>query len=155
MPAVLLDAYQRYRSSTPHAVPMVVCGIDDPGLPGVTTIKGVDSQTLHTYYAHAELFMFLSLIEGFGFPPLEAMSHGTPVLCSDIAVLREVTRGEAVFVDPRQPALISVELARVLCDKEQMASRREAAMRVARSYDWRDCAQGVLAVLASQGRSGR
>ena len=92
---VLLDGYQCYRALSEHPLDLVVCGIDDPGLPGVQALKGISAEALHGHYRAASLFVFLSLVEGFGFPPLEAMQHGTPVLCSDLPVLRETVCGNA------------------------------------------------------------
>jgi glycosyltransferase involved in cell wall biosynthesis len=61
----------------------------------------IDDGRLAWLYEHAELFVFLSLDEGFGLPPLEALSFGCPVLASDIAVLRETLGDRATYVDPR------------------------------------------------------
>ncbi|MCK9477194.1 MAG: glycosyltransferase family 4 protein [Candidatus Muirbacterium halophilum] len=60
----------------------------------------VDDETLINYYKNAELFIFPSLFEGFGIPPLEAMSCGCPVLASDLASIPEVCGDAAVYFDP-------------------------------------------------------
>lgn len=57
----------------------------------------IAEEDLPALYRHAELFVFPSRYEGFGIPPLEAMANGCPVLCSDIAVLKEVLGGYAVY----------------------------------------------------------
>lgn len=144
---VLLDAYQRYRGLTPAPLPLVVCGIADPGMPGVIAVRGIDDETLHTYYAHARVFIFLSLIEGFGFPPVEAMSHGTPVLCSDIDALREVTAGAATLVNPRDAQAIAQALARVVDDEALRAQQSRMGPSLVGRYDWAICAQRVKALL--------
>ena len=61
-------------------------------------VAGADLPAL---YAGAELFVFPSLYEGFGFPVLEAMACGTPVICSNVSSLPEVAGSAALQVDPR------------------------------------------------------
>lgn len=143
----LLDAYACYRERVSDPLPLIVCGLPDMGLPGVTSVRGLSDVALHTYYAHAEVFLFLSLVEGFGFPPVEAMSHGTPVVCSDIASLREVTAGAALLVPPKQPNLVAQQLAALLSEPRALADMRERGPKVAQRYGWVPCAQAVLDVL--------
>jgi len=64
-------------------------------------IRDVDNGELHSLYRHARALIFPSLYEGFGLPLLEAMAHDCPVLCSDIAVFREVAADAAIYFDPR------------------------------------------------------
>lgn len=71
----------------------------------------IDDGGLAWLYQHAELFVFLSLDEGFGLPPLEALSFGCPVLASDIAVLRETLGDRATYVDPRDVDAIAKALS--------------------------------------------
>lgn len=88
--------------------PPVRRAIDD----GTVRFLGrVDDAGLAWLYSHAELFVFLSLDEGFGLPPLEALSFGCPVLASDIPVLRETLGPHARYVDPLDVAAISRSLA--------------------------------------------
>lgn len=140
--AALLDGYGRYRARTSQPLDLVVCGIDDPARQGVHAVKGLSTAELHGYYEGAALFVFLSLIEGFGFPPLEAMMNGTPSLCSDIPVLRETTMGNAFFVNPQDPDAIGAAMLSSLAAENQSA--REAMHRrgpaVTGHYTWERCA---------------
>ena len=145
----ILAAYQTYRHLTDTPLPLVVCGISDPNQPGVTAVKGLDDTTLHGYYAHAELFVFLSLIEGFGFPPVEALAHGTKVLCSDIPALREVAKGLASYVAPNEPVAVAEKMAELLAQKDS-AAKREQRMAILQEYSWAACADGVLDAIKSQ-----
>jgi len=61
-------------------------------------------------------FVFPSLYEGFGFPVIEAMSCGTPVVCSNVSSLPEVAGGAALLVDPIDVASLATALARVATD---------------------------------------
>ena len=83
-------------------------------------------ETLAVMYRLAGVFVFPSLYEGFGLPPLEAMASGTPVVTSNVSSLPEVAGDAAVLVDPYDPAAIADGIYRVLTD-EQL--RREPAPR--------------------------
>jgi len=148
---MVLAGYQRYRACVDDPLDLVVCGIDDPGQPGVTTIRGVSAEVLHGHYREARLFVFLSRTEGFGFPPLEAMAHGTPVLCSDIPVLRETTCGNAVFVAPDDASAIGAALRETLSPEghDTLMRLRGAAPGVLARYSWSACAESVAGVLKS------
>jgi len=67
----------------------------------ITCIRYIESnEAFHKLIHEARLFVFLSFIEGFGFPPIEAMQLETPVLCSDTSSLPEVVGDAAVCVNP-------------------------------------------------------
>lgn len=148
----LLAAYAAYRSRVGEPLPLVVCGIADPGAPGVEVVSGLTDAALHAYYAGASGFLFLSWIEGFGFPPLEAMCHGTPVLCSDIAALREVTLGRARYAPPGDPQETADQIISMLAAS---APRADAALvrEIGLRFSWPICAQAVWRVLVD-GSSG-
>ena len=73
-------------------------------------------QDLPRLYSHASLFVFPTLTEGFGIPPLEAMACGAPVVASDIPVLREVLGDSAIWVDPLAVDSIAAGIKQVLSD---------------------------------------
>lgn len=77
----------------------------------VRLLGGVDDAGLAWLYGHADLFVFLSLDEGFGLPPVEALHFGCPVLASDIPVLRETLTDRAGYVDPLDVTAIAAALA--------------------------------------------
>lgn len=140
----LLAGYHRYRELSDSPLPLVLCGYDAGDCPGVTSVRGISDEKLHGYYAEAELFLFLALIEGFGFPPVEAMSHGTPVLCSDIPSLREITAGCATYVTPTNIHDIGMKLLELT---RATPPSKEELKKVAARYDWQSCASGVVQTL--------
>ena len=71
----------------------------------------IDDGALAWLYCHAELFVFMSLDEGFGLPPVEALTFGCPVLVSDIPVFRETLGGAARYADPTDVAGAAAVLA--------------------------------------------
>ena len=82
-------------------------------------------ETLAVMYRLAGVFVFPSLYEGFGLPPLEAMASGTPVVTSNVSSLPEVAGDAAVLVDPYDPEAIADGIYRVLTDDD--AAPRSAA----------------------------
>jgi glycosyltransferase involved in cell wall biosynthesis len=140
---IILEAYEIYRSLVNYPLPIVICGIEHTNQDGVQSIKGLSNTDLHTYYAYARLFVFLSLTEGFGFPPLEALAHGTPVLCSDIAALKEIAKDHVNYVDPSNAELVAKRMAELLDDSTQ--PKKNAV----NEYSWALCAKGVLNAIYS------
>lgn len=97
-------------------------------------------------YSGAEAFVFPSLYEGFGLPPLEAMACGTPVVCSNAASLPEVVGPAAITVDAEDTAGLASAMERVLTDDNLRCDLRERGLRQARQFSWRKTAEETLRV---------
>jgi glycosyltransferase involved in cell wall biosynthesis len=82
----------------------------------VTMVDSLSEDDLRALYTHAEVLMFPSLAEGFGFPPLQAAACGVPVLASDLPVLRATLDDAAVFVDPTDVDGLASGLTSILSD---------------------------------------
>ena len=93
-------------------------------------------ETLAVMYRLAGVFVFPSLYEGFGLPPLEAMASGTPVVTSNVSSLPEVAGDAAVLVDPLSPDAIADGIYRVLTDAGLRQSLRERGLARARQFSW-------------------
>jgi len=96
----------------------------------------VPSRTLAILYRLAAVFVFPSLYEGFGLPPLEAMASGTPVITSNVSSLPEVVGDAAVLIDPLQPEAIADALGRVLSDSALRDELRTRGFERARHFSW-------------------
>ena len=96
-----------------------------------------------SFYQTADLFLFPSLLEGFGFPPLEAMACGTPAVVSDIPVLREVL-GEAALYAPTTPEGYAQAIMTVMEQPELLAEKRQQAIAQAARYTWEKTAQQMI-----------
>ncbi len=96
----------------------------------------VPDRTLAVLYRLASAFVFPSLYEGFGLPPLEAMASGTPVVTSNVSSLPEVVGDAAVLVDPYEAASIADGVRRVLTDETLRRELRARGLERARRYSW-------------------
>jgi glycosyltransferase involved in cell wall biosynthesis len=96
----------------------------------------VPSQTLAILYRLAAVFVFPSLYEGFGLPPLEAMASGTPVITSNVSSLPEVVGDAALLIDPRDPEAIADAMRRVLTDAALREDLRTRGLARARHFSW-------------------
>ena len=82
------------------------------------------------------MFVFPSLYEGFGLPPLEAMASGTPVVTSNVSSLPEVAGDAAVLVDPYDVGSIVDGMRRVLTDPHLATEMRRKGLVRARDFSW-------------------
>jgi glycosyltransferase involved in cell wall biosynthesis len=96
----------------------------------------VSDETLAILYRLAEVFVFPSIYEGFGLPPLEAMASGTPVVTSNVSSLPEVTGDAAVLVNPHDTSSIVAGMRRVLSDPAFANQLRLKGPVRAREFSW-------------------
>ncbi len=101
----------------------------------IRSIGYVDRDDLTALYSLATVFAYLSIYEGFGAPPLEAMACGTPVICSNASSLPEVVGDAGVLVDPYDVVDISAQLQRLLADEEWRKGFVAAGIEKARQFD--------------------
>jgi glycosyltransferase involved in cell wall biosynthesis len=100
-----------------------------------------DDLELADLYRRARAYVFPSLLEGFGLPPLEAMRYGTPVAASDSSCLPEILGDAAAWFDPGDPEAMPEVMRRIFEDEPFRASLREKGVARAGRYDWKDCAE--------------
>jgi len=96
----------------------------------------VPIEVLRIFYDEAKVFVFPSLYEGFGLPPLEAMAHGTPVVTSNVSSLPEVVGNAAVLVNPENVFEIMRALHRVLTDQALRERMKERGYLQAAKFSW-------------------
>ncbi len=104
----------------------------------------VPYETLRVFYRTAQIFVFPSLYEGFGFPPLEAMANGAPVLTSNVSSLPEVLGNAALLVNPENVFDISKGLKRLLFDLSLRRDLREKGFRQVKKYSWQKSTEMAL-----------
>lgn len=95
-------------------------------------------------YNLAELFVYPSLYEGFGFPPLEAMACGVPVIASETSSLPEVVGDAGVLVDPGDPDMLTTVMHEFLTHPEMRQEYRRRGLERAKLFSWHKTAARVL-----------
>jgi glycosyltransferase involved in cell wall biosynthesis len=100
-------------------------------------------EALGALYRRADAFVYPSLYEGFGIPPLEAMASGAPVACSNTASLPEIVGDAALTFDPHDVDAIAGALMRILTDDVLSAQLRAAGPKRAAVFDWRSAADAT------------
>jgi glycosyltransferase involved in cell wall biosynthesis len=152
--AVLLEAW---RAGVPDDLDLVICGPagrDDARLRSLAATADelrsrvhflgmLGDQDLARVYEDAQLFIFPSLGEGFGFPPLEAMARGVPTAVSDAGALPEVTAGGAMVFNPADVEGLAALVTRLATDPTLRMTLRDAGRAVARKYTWAATAAGL------------
>src|SRR6202167_2531161 len=106
----------------------------------------VPIEVLRIFYDSAKIFVFPSLYEGFGLPPLEAMAHGTPVVTSNVSSLPEVVGNAAVLVHPENVFEIMRALHRVLVDQPLREKMKERSCRQATKFSWEKSVLRIMEV---------
>jgi len=115
---------------------------------GVRLLGRVEDEALPALYSGAAGFVYPSIYEGFGLPPLEALACGCPVAVSDIPALREVCGKTAVYFDPFSPEDLSNKLGWLLqLDSAQRASLAEQGLKRATRYSWETAASETWRIL--------
>jgi len=106
----------------------------------------VPAEDLLVLYNLADLFVFPSLYEGFGLPPLEAMACGLPVVASTAPALREVLDGAALLVHPLDVTALAEAMGLALGDEPLRSRLREAGLERAALFSWERTARETAAV---------
>lgn len=120
-------------------------GGGDPA--GVLRAGRLDDAALKALYRQALALLFPSLYEGFGLPPLEAMSQGCPVVAAQAASLPEVCGEAALYVDPRSEASMAAAMRRIAEDADLRQQLREAGLARAACFTWEAAAARLAAAL--------
>jgi glycosyltransferase involved in cell wall biosynthesis len=110
---------------------------------GVVIADYIAAGDLPAVYAMAEVFVFPSLYEGFGLPPLEAMACGTPVVCSRAPALPEAVGEAAELFDPGDVPALAAALRRVAGNRPLREKLREAGLARAAAFSWTSVARRV------------
>jgi glycosyltransferase involved in cell wall biosynthesis len=110
----------------------------------VRFVGHVPGEELPLWYNAADLFIYPSLYEGFGLPPLEAMACGTPVVASTASSLPEVVGQAGLLVDPTDVEALAVAMRRLLADREQREEMRAAGLARVQCFSWQTTASRTV-----------
>ncbi len=121
--------------------------IEELGLKDDVVFTGfVPDEELPYVYNGADLFVYLSLFEGFGIPPLEAMACGVPVICSNTTSLPEVVGDAGILVDPTDGKAVEKAILTVLENPLLQEEMVEKGLRQAAKFSWERTARETLQV---------
>lgn len=148
----LAEAFGEARQTNPE-LSLVIVGKEDyfyrrlkefigsRGIDGVIFAGYVTDADLDGIYAEAEAFVFPSLYEGFGLPPLEAMARGVPVLSSDHACMREILGDSALFFDGKDVESMRQAMLRLIEDSESRKKLITSGFSRCERYSWKRMAK--------------
>ena len=126
-----------------HIDPRYIHQLNAPAVRFVGPVSDADAAAL---YSACDAFVFPSLYEGFGLTPLEAMSCGAPVICSNTSSLPEVAGDAAFLIDPHDVHAITTAITRLLDDDALRAEMRARSLARAATFSWVHTAQATLNV---------
>ena len=159
----LLRAFANLRSrGAGKADQLVLAGQEHPALSGAAEIREtirqldlagsvlfaghVPDQRLPGLYAHASVLVMPSLYEGFGFPVLESMAVGTPVVASDTSSLPEVAGDAAILVPPLDDHALANAISDIINDPPLAEKLRSKGLKRAQQFSWQRAANETMAV---------
>lgn len=155
----LIEAFAQFKAATGSDWELVLGGADwhgaaeihaaidrSPVAADIRRLGFVSDEDLPRWYRAADAFVYPSLFEGFGLPPLEAMACGCPVVCSPRGALSEVTGGAALLVEPEDVGGLQQALTHLATDGSLRATLRAAGLKHAEKYRWDRAAAETMRV---------
>lgn len=104
----------------------------------------INEEEKEILYSRASVFVYPSFYEGFGFPPLEAMTYGVPVVCSNVSSLPEIVSNAAIMINPGKPAEIAGAIKMIMADERLRARLIASGYERAKVFSWGKTAQEYL-----------
>lgn len=129
-----------------HSKELEASARSHPSFPAIIFTGFVPDGELKWLYEHTQAYVFTSLSEGWGLPPLEAMANGAPVVSSNDSVMPEVYGVAAHYCDPRSPVDVAKKVAEVLDDAGLRKQLIAAGTKQLKKYSWAKMAKETLAV---------
>ena len=151
----LVRAYDQIRDSISHSLVLIgpdnkslYQDLDIPSLDDDLVLPGfVSAEQLKYAYKHADGFVFPSLYEGFGLPPLEALACGTPVITSNTSSLDEVVTKGSIRIDPTDINEISDAMIRI-CEDDELCDRlRDEGNDYVKQFTWDRASEELYAAI--------
>ena len=163
----LIAAFNQFKTATRSPWQLVFGGADwhgaevihaaiaaSPFAVDIRCLGFVGDPELPDLYRAADVFVYPSLYEGFGMPPVEAMACGCPVISSECGSLKEVVADAAALVDARDIESISHQLTACAADETLRAQLRSAGLARAQHFNWQKTAHQTLAVYRQAAGTG-
>src|SRR5207245_1235789 len=154
-----LPIFERFKSSSGSDWQLVLAGSDWHGAEmihaaikrsayqaDIKTLGFVADEQLPDLYRAADVFVYPSLYEGFGLPPIEAMASGCPVICSARGSLGEIVGEAAAIIEPTDAESIAAQLKTFAGDARVRDRFRAAGLLQAKKFDWNRTAEQTMNV---------
>lgn len=151
----VLDAHERLRNEMGENIPSLVV-VGSEGWKNKKLMKKLSVSSnilllpylteaaLARLYQKAFAFIFPSLYEGFGMPPLEAMAAGAPVICSNAASLPEVCGDAALFFNPKDATTLTEHMKKIIADATLRKELSQKGFAQAKKFSWQKSAEKLL-----------
>lgn len=107
----------------------------------------INDKELKALYENALCLLYPSFYEGFGFPPLEAMACGCPVIASNAASLPEVCGSAVIYCNPYDPSDIAEKIKEVMANDSLRKELRQKGLLQAQNFNWEKCALEYIEVV--------
>lgn len=155
----IVKSYEIYYGLTDRPLPIKIIGLENIARyplseeisKRITCIKYVeDNEDLYRFIYGAKVFVFLSFVEGFGFPPIEAMQLGTPVICSDQSSLPEVVGNAAVYVSPSNYVQVAKAIHDVVTGQVDVDALRRRGKENVERFNWHKTGKEYRKILFSE-----
>lgn len=141
----ILKSYNAYCCAVKNPLPLIIIGLKDlsqyqlhqKAEANITCIPYIEKdEDLYRLIGGAKVFLFLSLVEGFGFPPIEAMQLGTPVICSNTSSLPEVVGDGAVCVPVTDCSKVSDAIINIVSRKIDVVELCQKGKANVERFNW-------------------
>ncbi|UZW14523.1 glycosyltransferase family 1 protein [Clostridium pasteurianum] len=155
----LIKSYEKVSKDISKDIKLVICGSKKDDIENLIRMKlnskiseniiftdFIPNEDLPIFYNSCEVFVYPSLYEGFGLPPLEAMSCGTPVITSNTTSIPEVTGNSALLIDPQNIDMLSEKLYKVLTSDLIKKDLSNKGLKRSLEFSWIKTAQDTLEV---------
>jgi glycosyltransferase involved in cell wall biosynthesis len=155
----LISAFEQFKTQTGSKWQLIFAGSDwhgaeaiheairrSPAASDIRTLGFVEDEQLPALYRAASAFVYPSLYEGFGMPPIEAMACGCPVISSARGSLKEVVGNAALIAEPEDVSSIANQLGTLAVNAQMRNKYRAAGLRQAAGFNWDDTATQTLLV---------
>jgi len=144
----LVKAFLRIKEEIPHS--LVIIGRSEFSAEPIVNERRilymdyVQGEDLALFYSYTDLFVYPSLREGFGIPPLEAMACGTPVISSNGGSLPEVIGDAGIFFEPQDSKSLSELILKVVKDERLRREMIVKGLEHVKKFSWEKTAEGIL-----------
>jgi glycosyltransferase involved in cell wall biosynthesis len=144
----LTDAFLRIKNQIPHSLVIVGRKQSSAGPLArderIVYVDYVPAEDLPLFYSYADMFIYPSLREGFGIPPLEAMACGTPVISSNGGSLPEVVGDAGLLFDPGDSEVLGGLILKVVHDERLRDGLIDKGFRNVKKFSWERTAEGII-----------